>query len=83
LVAEDLPKSFPVQAAESSMVYEYKDLSGQTFLLPAQYEVIMSGPDGRDKIEKRFSIYRKYTVTDSISFGDDVPDTPPPAVKKK
>jgi hypothetical protein len=77
LVAEGLPPDFPVQSAESTLTYEDQDLSGHTFLLPSQFEAVMAGPEGRDKIEKRFSIYRKYSADSEISFGDDVPDTPP------
>lgn len=82
LVAEDLPHDFPVQSAESTLQYKDQDLSGHTFLLPSDFEAVMSGPEGRDKIEKHFSIYRKYTADSEVTFGDDVPDTPP-KIKKK
>jgi hypothetical protein len=82
LVAEDLPHDFPVQTAESTLMYKDQDLSGHTFLLPSDFEAVMSGPEGRDKIEKRFLIYRKYSADSAISFGDDVPDTPPKPIKK-
>jgi hypothetical protein len=77
--AEDLPKDFPVQAAESTLVYRDQDLSGHTFLLPSELEVIMGGSDFRSKIEKRFSTYRKYSADSEITF--DTVDDPP--VKKK
>lgn len=83
LVADNLPRDFPVQTAEATLMYRYQDLSGHTFLLPADYQAVMAGPEGRDKIEKRFLIYRKYTADSEISFGDDVPDTPPTTIKKK
>ena len=82
LVAENLPRDFPVQTAESTLMYKDQDLSGHTFLLPSDFEAVMSGPEGRDKIEKRFLIYRKYSADSAISFGDDVPDTPPKVIKK-
>lgn len=82
LVADDLPRDFPVQSAEASLVYRFKDLSGKTFLLPSEYEAVMAGPEGRDKIDKEFVTYRKYTADSEISFGDDVPTTPPPVIKK-
>jgi len=77
--AEDLPKDFPVQSAESTLVYRDQDLSGHIFLLPSDLEVIMGGSDFRSKIEKRFSTYRKYSADSDITF--DVVDDPP--VKKK
>jgi hypothetical protein len=83
VVAENLPRDFPVQTAESAMTYRDADLSGHVFLLPDEFEAIMTGPEGRDKIDKRFTIYRKYSADSEISFGDDVPDTPPKPVIKK
>jgi hypothetical protein len=82
LIAENLPRDFPVQSAENTLIYREQDLSGHTFLLPSDFQAIMSGPDGRNKIEKRFLIYRKYSADSEISFGDDVPDTPPKVIKK-
>ena len=80
LVAEGLPPDFPVQTAESSITYRDQDLSGHMFLLPSEFEATMTGPEGRDRIEKRFTIYRKYSADSEISFGDDVP--PAPVIKK-
>lgn len=81
LVADDLPRDFPVQTAEATLMYHFQDLSGKQFLLPSDYQAVMTGPEGRDKIEKRFLIYRKYSADSEISFGDDVPDKPP-VIKK-
>src|SRR5580658_4450918 len=78
--AEDLPKDFPVQSAESTLVYREQDLSGHTFLLPSNLEVIMGESEFRSKIEKQFAIYRKYSADSEITF-DTVDD--PPVVKKK
>jgi hypothetical protein len=81
LKAEGLPADFPVRAAESTMVYRETELSGHTFLLPTTLEVIGARADFRTKIEKTFSIYRKYSADSEISF--DTVDDPPPPVKKK
>jgi len=78
VTAEDLPKDFPIQSAESTLVYREQDLSGHTFLLPSNLEVIMGASDFRNKIEKQFSIYRKYSADSEITF--DTVDDPP---KKK
>lgn len=82
LKAESLPSDFPVQTAESTLVYRFQDLSGRSFLLPAEFEAVMTGPEGRNKIGKQFSTYRKYSADSEITFGDD--DTPPakPVIKK-
>jgi hypothetical protein len=81
VTAEGLPADFPVQSAESTLVYRDQDLSGHTFLLPASLEVVMGGSDFRTKIEKRFSIYRKYSADSEITF--DTVDDPPVPKKKK
>jgi len=43
--------------------------------------VIMGSTDFRDRIDKQFSIYRKYSADSEITF--DTVDDPPPVVKKK
>jgi hypothetical protein len=81
VVAEGLPTDFPVQSAESTLVYREQELSGHTFLLPATLQVIMGNVDFRDRIDKQFSIYRKYSADSDITF--DTVDDPPPVTKKK
>ena len=82
LKAENLPSDFPVQSAESTLVYRFQDLSGKSFLLPAEFEAVMTGPEGRNKIDKTFSTYRKYSADSEITFGDDEPPPAKPVVKK-
>ena len=76
--AEEIPVDFPVQRAETILDYKYVDLSGESFLLPYNGEVLMDGPDGMSKNDNRFDFYRKYEVGSSITF--DIPKdfTPPP-----
>ena len=75
--AEEIPVDFPVQRAETILDYKYVDLSGESFLLPYNGEVLMDGPDGMSKNDNRFDFYRKYEVGSSITF--DIPKdfTPP------
>jgi hypothetical protein len=80
VTAVDLPKDFPVQSAESTLVYRDQDLSGHTFLLPSDLQVIMGASDFRTRIDKRVSTYRKYSADSEITF-DTVDD--PPVTKKK
>ena len=79
--AEGLPADFPVKTVENTLVYRDADLSGHTFLLPSDIEIVSDGTDFRSKIDKRFTIYRKYSADSEITF--DSVDDPPPAVKKK
>jgi hypothetical protein len=84
LKAEDLPADFPIQSAESTLIYRNADLSGHTFLLPRSLEVISDRADFRTRIAKEFTIYRKYSADSEITF-DTVDDPPaaPPVIKKK
>jgi hypothetical protein len=76
--AEEIPIDFPIQRAETILDYKYVDLSGESFLLPYNGEILMDGPDGMSKNDNRFDFYRKYEVGSSITF--DIPKdfTPPP-----
>ncbi len=71
LVADALPADFPVWSVSSTLMYREQDLSGHIFLLPSEFEAVMSGPGGRNKIEKRFTVYRKYSADSEITFGGD------------
>lgn len=71
--AGPLPAGFPVQSAQATLYYRDQDIAGKTFLLPANYEAFLAGPEGRDRIVKEFSGYRKYTADSEITFGDDAP----------
>lgn len=70
--AEEIPMDFPIQLAETTLVYKSFDIGGQNFLLPYQGEVRMDGPDWLSKNTNRFDFYRKYEVGSSITF-----DLPP------
>jgi hypothetical protein len=69
--AEDIPVDFPIQRAETILDYKRVELSGQSFLLPYDGQVMLDGPDGMSKNENRFDFYRKYEVGSSITF--DIP----------
>jgi hypothetical protein len=81
--AEDIPIDFPIQRAETILDYKWVDLSGKSFLLPYNGQVLMDGPDGMSKNDNRFDFYRKYEVGSSITF--DIPKdfTPPPSDLKE
>jgi len=79
--ADEFPADFPVKNVENTLVYRDTDLSGHTFLLPSDIEIVSDGSDFRSKIDKRFTIYRKYSADSEITF--DSVDEPLPVVKKK
>jgi hypothetical protein len=81
-IADGIPPGFPIQAAEDTLAYAPRDISGHQFLLPQAVQIRMSGADGQSRLEKRFANYKKYSADSAISFGDPTPDPPPPTKKK-
>ena len=78
-VAEDIPPTFPMQAASKRLDYDFVDISGQPFLLPLKAEArTRSGRElSRNDIE--FRLYRKFTADATISFDeiDELEALPP------
>lgn len=68
MVAEGIPSSFPIQEAQSSLEYEYQEISGQQFLLPVRSEMIMRDSKAVSKNEIEFRNYRKYSAETLIKF---------------
>ncbi len=77
LEADDLPASFPVQAASNKLDYDYQEISNQQFLLPLRAEMRMRSGKLLVKNEVEFRMYRKFGTDVTISF-DTPPDALPP-----
>jgi hypothetical protein len=73
LEAEDIPPSFPVQAARTVLDYDSVDISGHNFMLPLKAEVLMHSGGFSTRNDKEFRLYRKFSTESEIKF-----DTPPP-----
>ena len=71
LVSEGIPSSFPIQEAQSSLEYEYQEISGQQFLLPVRSEMTMRDSKAISKNEVEFRNYRKYSAETLIKFDTD------------
>ena len=82
-IADDIPPGFPIRHVESTLDYDYVELSGRPFLLPLKGNVIATGADFLEKNENEFRIYRKYEAESTISFGDaDAPPVPDDKTKE-
>ena len=92
--AENIPADFPLRSASDTVDYGMQTISDQKFLLPIEADVYMSDGDQLTKNVKQFMSYRKYDISDSITFDEkDLPplpgektddkksDAPPPAKK--
>lgn len=72
VMAENIPEDFPVKAASDVLEYAYQDLAGQSFLLPAKAEILMSVGDYLTKNAKEFRVYRKYSADALIKYDGDL-----------
>lgn len=80
--AESIPPSFPIREARIQLDYEYKDIGGQQFLLPASAETYMRERKTLFKNEVEFTSYGKYSAEAVITFDTGAADsngTPDPA----
>ncbi len=75
LVAENIPPTFPIHHAETTLDYDYQDISGHEFLLPLKSETLMTA-DVLSKNETEFRFYRKYSAEAEIKY-DITPDPLP------
>ena len=69
----DMPASFPVQMATTSLDYDSIEISGSKFMLPLRAEVRMRSGKDLIKNEVEFRLYRKFGTDSTIKF-----DTPEP-----
>jgi hypothetical protein len=77
LQATEIPPSFPVQEARTTLDYDYADLSGHPFLLPLRAEVRMRHDKHLTKNEMEFRMYRKFSADAEIKFDTTPPDALP------
>ena len=82
----DIPADFPIQLAQTTLDYEFTDLSGRQFLLPQKAEIRLNRGHYQTKNDVEFRSYQKFSADAVISFdATDAPDdkTTPPPVKPK
>lgn len=83
----DMPPSFPVQMATTTLDYDSIEISGSKFMLPLRAEVRMRSGKDLMKNEVEFRLYRKFGTDSSIKFdtpeplGADVTAEQPPRIK--
>ena len=82
-IADDIPPDFPIKHVESTLDYDYTEISGQPFLLPLKGNVIATAADFLEKNENEFRIYRKYSADSSITYDDaNLPPLPDDKTKE-
>jgi hypothetical protein len=83
LEAEDIPPSFPIQAATTKLDYDYQDISGNTFLLPLRSEMRMRSGKTLVKNEVEFRMYRKFGADATITFDAPIDALPTDLLEEK
>jgi hypothetical protein len=66
--AMDIPGTFPIQAAETILDYDYREISGRQFLLPVHAQMDMLSDGTRTRNETDFRNYQKYSADAVITF---------------
>jgi hypothetical protein len=74
----ELPPSFPVQEAKTTLDYDLADISGNQYMLPLKAVIRMRKAKYLTKNEVEFRLYRKFSAEASITF-----DTPDPLPEEK
>ncbi len=73
--AENIPTDFPLRSASDTVDYQVQIIADRPYLLPTEADIYMGTADSLTKNRKLFYAYRKYEVTDGITF--DSKDLPP------
>jgi hypothetical protein len=79
LGADNIPATFPIHMAHTTLDYDYTDISGHEFLLPLKAQVVMSADNVLTRNETEFRLYRKYSAESEIKY--DITPDPLPADK--
>jgi hypothetical protein len=77
LQAEDIPVSFPVQQATTTLDYDFIDISGREFVLPLKATVRMRSGKMLVKNDTEFRLYKKFGAEATITY------TPEPLPESK
>ena len=77
LHATEIPPSFPVQEASTTLDFDYADISGRTFLLPLRAEIRMRHDRFLSRNLIEFRMYRKFSADAEIKFDTPTPDALP------
>ncbi|MBI4875624.1 MAG: hypothetical protein HY822_13405 [Acidobacteria bacterium] len=78
LEAENIPATFPVQQAATTLDYDFTEIGGQQFILPLRAVVRMRASKFLSKNEVEFRMYRKFGAEATIKF-----ETPEPLPDEK
>jgi hypothetical protein len=67
--ADHIPKSIGIESSSSSVDYEFADVGGRDYLLPATAETVLQSPREWVRNRVEFRQYRKFASESTITFG--------------
>ena len=67
--ADDIPKEVKLDLVRTAVDYDFADVGGRSYLLPAYCETEIHSPGLSVKNEMEFREYRKFSTDSSIQFG--------------
>ena len=68
--ADRIPKVLAIDYALTTVDYDFADVGGRDYLLPAHSETVMRTPGLAVRNQMEFRDYRKFSTESTISFGD-------------
>jgi hypothetical protein len=68
--ADSIPDELRWTSAVTSVAYDFTDVGGRNYLLPASSETVMESPEEWTRNRMVFRKYGKFTSESSITFGD-------------
>jgi len=67
--ADHIPKSIGIEASSSSVDYDYADVGGRDYLLPATADTVLRSPQAWARNHAEFREYRKFSSESTVTFG--------------
>lgn len=65
----DIPKDLTVTSASTTVDYDFADVGGRTYLLPAHSETEMHSPGESTRNKMDYRDYHKFTADSTVDFG--------------
>jgi hypothetical protein len=69
-IADSIPKDYPIRSSSTSVSYDFFDVGGRPYLLPASSETEMRSSEMWAKNHTDYRDYRKFSADSTIRFGD-------------
>jgi len=69
-MADAIPKTCPISLSTTAVTYDFADVGGQQYLLPASSETEMQSRELWTRNHAEYRDYRKFSADSTIRFGD-------------